>query len=356
MKIAAPLRRIEEVAPLAAAGADEFYCGFEPDEWVRRFGVGTLNRRSVANIATLDELAGVVEAAHAVGKSVSLTLNAQKYSAEQSRYILELADRLSTVGVHAVLVGDTGLLAMLCQGNHDFAVHVSSVASCRNSEAAKLYRDLGARRIILPRHVALHEIGQMVAAVPGMEFEVFALNDGCVFEEGLCHTIHLPPDKGGPICLDDYACAYARVDGGNLSQREVARFEEHERDYGLWLWYQFACGFTMTEQGLPHGPCALCAMAVLRRMGVAALKIVGREAGFARKLRSVQMLKAVLERIEAGAEDLEIAAFAQGLRGKPELCDSGYMCYYPEVLAQLASAPPSRPGAAPPRPPSTTSS
>jgi hypothetical protein len=68
------------------------------------------------------------------------------------------------------------------------------------------------------------------------------------------------------------------------------------------------------------------------RAGVTAVKVVGREANTQRKLRSVQMVRAVIERSARVGED-DVKAFAQGLRRKPEYCRSGYMCYYRDVLA-----------------------
>jgi putative protease len=67
------------------------------------------------------------------------------------------------------------------------------------------------------------------------------------------------------------------------------------------------------------------------RAGVTAVKVVGREANTQRKLRSVQMVRAVIEGSALVGED-DVKAFAQGLRKKPEYCRSGYMCYYRDVL------------------------
>ncbi len=86
--------------------------------------------------------------------------------------------------------------------------------------------------------------------------------------------------------------------------------------YRAWLWYRFGGGFSVTAEGYPFGPCVLCAMPAMARMGITALKVVGREAPTERKLRSVEL----------------VAAIARGLRAREELCDEGYMCYYREVL------------------------
>ena len=339
MKILAPLGKVEEAERLVAAGADELYCGVQPREWEGRFGELLANRRKFGNLHSLSDLERVVNVAHGSDASVSLTLNAQHYSPKQTDYILALAASAAEIGVDAFIVGDAGILAALAAKKMPVRLHVSSIASCRNSQAANWYRELGASRVILPRQVTLAEVATMVRAVPELDFEVFGLNDGCIYEEGVCHTIHLEPQQGGPICLDPYDYQYRRTDGAEPDDEERANLARHEKDHAEWSWYTYSCGFTMTEEGLSHGPCAFCAIPTLQEIGVTALKIVGREAGFGRKLRSVQMMKAVIDKMAAGVDEEELQAFAKGMRNKPELCRSGYMCYFPDILDRPIARP-----------------
>lgn len=333
MKLVAPICAPEEVTILARAGADEFYCGLVPREWEQRFGRSTLNRRMGGNLGSFEELDTVVRTAHDLGKRVSVALNAQKYSRDRWDDILAMFERIAKTGADAVIIGDLGFLAALSQHRLPVRIHLSSVASCHNSETASLAAELGAARVILPRHVTLDEIQAMCRKLPEVEMEAFILNDGCVFEEGSCHTIHLPGQLGGPICLDRYAYTYRRDDGRPLAPAEQERLAANDEAYEKWLWYMFACGFTVTSEGLPHGPCGLCAIPRLAAAGVAAVKIAGREGPLERRRPSVEMVRWVLDRFAEDPSEEALAEFAQGLRHKPELCSSGYMCYYREVLA-----------------------
>jgi hypothetical protein len=213
---------------------------------------------------------------------------------------------------------------------------VSSILSCRNREAARFYRELGADRVIFPRDVTIEEMGRIAAAAPELEYEAFVLNDGCVFEEGGCDTLHLPNRLGGPICLDDYRSCPSRADGKGLGAATAAALEDNESRYRSWLWYRFGCGFSVTAEGYPFGPCGLCAMPLMAELGITAIKIVGREAPLERKLRSVELVAAVRERMAEPCRGAGVAAFARGLRQRQDLCDSGYMCYYREVLDDAA--------------------
>ncbi|HYG90056.1 MAG TPA: U32 family peptidase [Azospirillum sp.] len=329
MKIVAPVSRPEDVAPLAEAGADEFYCGIVPRDWTERFRSSGVNRRIFGNLSTYEELAAVADQAHARGCTVSLVLNAQHYAEEHMAALLELSERFAGLGGDALIVGDVGLLALLADEGPRLRLHASSLLSCRNSEAASLYAALGVRRVVFPRDVTLAEMADVIAANPGIEFEAFVLNDGCVFEEGTCHTIHLPGRLGGPICLDRYASAYARSDDRALSEDEAAALAANDARYEEWLWYRFSCGFSTTESGHPFGPCGLCAMPAMAEAGMTAVKIAGREGPLPRKLKSVEMVRSVRDAMADG----DAVEFARGIRNRPDLCDSGYMCYYREVLS-----------------------
>ncbi len=330
MRLVAPISAPEDIPVLARAGADEFYCGLAPREWQARFGRSTLNRRMSGNLQSFEDLARTIALAHELGKRVSVAFNAQSYSADRWNDLLAMLDRVAASGADAVIVGDLGLLAALYERRLPVRLHLSSVASCHNAQTAELAADLGAARVILPRHVTLGEMRRICRSMPALEFEAFVLNDGCVFEEGSCHTLHLPGPLGGPICLQRFHHEYHRSDGEALRESELERLQSNDEAWEKWLWYMFSCGFTVTAEGLPHGPCGLCAIPQLAAAGVAAVKIAGREGPLERRLKSVEMTRAVLER-SAGAGKREAAAFARGLRGKPELCQSGFMCYYREV-------------------------
>ncbi len=332
MKIVAPVSRLAEIEPLAQAGANEFYCGVVPPEWLGRFHALNANRRPSGNLASYADLASAIERTHAQGATLSLVLNAQHYSGAQAEAAMELAQRFADLGGDSLIVSDLGMLLRLAERLPALRLHVSSVATCRNAAAARLCRELGARRLILPRDVTLAEATAIADEVPDIEIEAFVLNDGCIFEEGACHTIHLPGQLGGPICLDRYQYVYRHRNGRAISARLGARLEENDEAYERWLWYRFSCGFSTTPEGLPYGPCGLCAVPVLRRGKVAAIKIAGREAPTARKLASVQMVKSVVDRVLGGESDAAVRHFAINLRPSEAHCATGFMCYYPEVL------------------------
>lgn len=335
MKITAPISTPAEVEPLVRAGARELYCGVVPPDWIQRFNTSGVNRRVFGNLNGYADLERVVEKAHALDAEVFLVLNAQQYGEQHLDALTEIGARFRSIGGNAAIVADISLIASLAANVPDLAIHVSSVATCRNIESARFFAGLGASRIILPRDVTVAEISAIATELPELEIEAFVLNDGCVFEEGTCHTVHLPMNKGGPICIDNYQFAYRTTEqatgGGQPHERALRRLEQNDLDYKRWLWYRFGNGFSVAPNGYPWGPCGTCAMPAMHAAGVHSVKIAGREGASERKIKSVELVAQVLRRIEAGESEQSVREFAVGLRDAPGHCASGYMCYYPEV-------------------------
>ena len=192
------MRDSSEVGPLLDAGADEFYCGLAPARWQEKFGPAWPNRRhpqsaGVPNEQVLEEMVAAAGTA-----PVHVALNSPHYPAGAVEMLAEFGGHLlQDIGISALIVADMGLLMALVEAGHAGQLHLSSLATSTNAAGSRFFRSLGISRIILPRHLTLVEIEQCVTG--GMDFETFIINDGCVFEEGLCATTH----DAGAFCLAD---------------------------------------------------------------------------------------------------------------------------------------------------------
>jgi putative protease len=326
VRIVAPVSSPREVEMLLHHGADELYCGLCTPEWEAHFGCQWwMNRRSPshANLASWTELEEVVRRAHEREVPVHLALNAPFYTDEGMAYLLRLSEQLAReLQIDTLIVSDINLLMLLAREQLPVHLHLSSLGRCFSSHSAEFYRSLGVRRIILPRQLRLAEIERIVGeASRELEFEVFAVNDGCYFEEGFCQTSH----SLGPFCLADWKPRVYRSKGTQPAPQEI---EGHHREQREYLWYQNNCGSSFQGDGLPNGPCSLCWFGHFRDWGVKAVKIVGREASFVRKLGSIQMVKAIMDAVRSAASPEAIARAARALRATPEHCEKGYMCYF----------------------------
>ena len=337
-KITVPVSHPEEVEMLAAGGAGEFFCGYVPAEWLERYGGAFwLNRRGpvAGNLLQRDDVSLLADRSHARGIPVYVTFNAPYYTPEQQDFLLPLIGRLAEEsGIDGVIVSDVGFLVSLRHALPGLAVHASSVMAAQNPGMIDFLAKLGARRVIFPRSAGLGDIAALCEAARGrLETEAFVLNEGCVFEEGYCMTTHR---TAGALCVQlpdvphrvlpltpGAASSLAGKDRG-AARGMMGAFRDH-------VWFQNGCGNSVTERGVPNGPCALCAVFDLARAGVTSLKIAGRSASSLRKLASVRMVRAVLDLVSGGASREEAAREAVAIRNTPKYCHAGYMCYHREA-------------------------
>jgi len=328
LKILAPVSSAREARHLISCGAGELYCGLHPGIRPGESGKLWVNRRGPgpANISSGEEIKRLTEYAGRQGVPVYLTLNLPFYPPAQYPEIVGLAEEAaSSWGIKAFIVGDPGMITALREKIPGVSIHVSSLLAVLNSASASLFRDLGGSRIIFPRYMGLEELGEIVSRVgPETEYEVFMLNDGCVFEEGYCQASHA---FGGAFCHQPWQYRPIYIPG--LPERQPREpFWQHLGDYRRWLWYIKNCGGMRGPGGAPLGMCGLCAIPNLQAMGVASLKIVGRESPLQKKMASVKLIKEALRIADSLSNEDTVRERIKKLRGTPGLCDSGYMCYF----------------------------
>jgi putative protease len=339
VKVTVPVSHPEEVEMLVENGAGELYCGFVPPEWLERHGGAFwLNRRGPVsgNLHRREDVCLVTERAHVRRVPVFVTFNAPYYTPEQQEFLLPVVERLSTeASIDGVIVSDLGFLMAVRGAFPDLSAHASSVMATLNPGMVELLESVGARRVIFPRSLGLSAIAELCAAAGGrLETEAFVMNEGCVFEEGYCMTTHR---SAGALCVQLPAVPhrFLPLDGAPPSPHAAAAPEEARKlmgAFGDWVWFQNGCGNSVSAGGIPNGPCGLCALHGLARTGVTSLKIAGRSASAYRKLVGLQMVRAVLDLVEKGADREETARKAMELRKTPEFCGARYMCYYREGM------------------------
>jgi len=331
MKITAPATSAAEALELIALGAGELYCGLHPRAWQKESWKDYwLNRRGpgAANMGDLDELARLTEIARARGVPVYLALNMPFYPPQMYGEILSLAgEAVEKYGVDALIMGDPGLIAAVREEYPGVVVHVSSLAAVLNSGSALFFKMLGASRIIFPRYMETEDLREIINKTgKDIEYEVFILNDGCVFEEGYCNVSHA---LGGAFCHGPWAYrTEKRQENKDIRQaRGYDDFNRHLEDYGRWLWSVKNCGGGPGPGGFPLGMCALCGLFELKEAGVCSLKIVGREAPPEKKKASVALARIALEYLHSSDDPEKYRMRIRRLKNTPAICASGHACY-----------------------------
>jgi U32 family peptidase len=97
----------------------------------------------------------------------------------------------------AVLVQDWGLAALIRDRHPGIAIHASTQAAVQGSAAARIARELGASRVVLPRETSLHEMARLHEEEPGIEYEAFVHGALCYSFSGLCLASGLVLGRSG---------------------------------------------------------------------------------------------------------------------------------------------------------------
>ena len=147
MKITAGLGSIDEYERFVHAGADEFFCGYVPYEWTKKYGtVMPLNRREVLSynvqIGSLGELEILAAMVKEYGKPVHLTFNALYYIPEQYPEIAEMIKKCMRIGFDSYIIADPALILYLRKQHIDCEIHLSGETAEVNSGMGDFFQQM----------------------------------------------------------------------------------------------------------------------------------------------------------------------------------------------------------------------
>jgi putative protease len=142
--------------------------------------------RAFAGNFTAPELAAAVGHAHRHGVRVHCAVNAMPRNDEIDRLPAYL-ETLDSIGVDALILADFGAFRLAQKYAPRCARHVSTQAGVTNYEAARVWHEEGASRVILARELSLEEVRVICdRAPPTLEIEAFVHGAMCVSYSGRC--------------------------------------------------------------------------------------------------------------------------------------------------------------------------
>lgn len=174
MELLAPAGNFDKLKTAVYFGADAVYFSG------KRYGL-----RAFAGNFSDDEIISALDYLHSHGKKGYITLNivANDQDFENLDEYLLL---LQKANVDGVIVSDLGLIAYIRKNFPLINVHVSTQANVNNSFSAKVYVDMGVKRIVLARELDLKQIKALHMALPSVELEVFVHGAMCISYSGRC--------------------------------------------------------------------------------------------------------------------------------------------------------------------------
>ncbi len=170
-----PAGNLEKLRTALLYGADAVY-----------IGVPGLSLRTSSAELSLNDLAAGVSEAHSRNVRVYAAINTFARNTHLALVRQTLPGLIDT-GVDALIVSDPGLIRLIRPIAPAVSLNLSTQANTTNTESVRVWQDQGVRRIILARELPLKEIGEIAAAVPGMELEIFVHGAMCVSYSGRCY-------------------------------------------------------------------------------------------------------------------------------------------------------------------------
>ena len=184
-----------EIVQWAAAGVEEFYYGFMPDTWVKKYGWEVCtNRRpypTLPHLTNKKQLREMIQWIHLSKAKAIFAINEHTYPQDLARKIVEMAVFMQGEGADGLIVSDPSMVMLLGAAKVKIPLHASVGLGVQNVEAIEFFRKLGFNRFVLPRKLRPDEILSLLSATPKeVEFEIFLLGEWCFYNDQICFSSH----------------------------------------------------------------------------------------------------------------------------------------------------------------------
>ncbi|MCC6535387.1 MAG: U32 family peptidase [Burkholderiales bacterium] len=277
MELVCPAGTLQALKVAVDNGADCVYTGLRDQTNARNF--------AGLNFGPEDLVSGV-RYAHSKGAKVFVAVNTYPQPDNWERWCAAI-DQAAALGVDAVIVADLGLMAYAAREHPRLRIHLSVQGSATSYEAINFYvRRFNVARAVLPRVLTLSQVQRLIERCDA-EVEVFGFGSLCVMAEGRCSLSSYVTGEGPNLhgaCSPAKAVRWQQTPAGLESRLNgvlVDRYGDGEKAA-----YPTLCKGRYRVGGEPYyaieAPSSLNTLELLpqlQRIGVAAIKIEGRQRG-----------------------------------------------------------------------------
>lgn len=183
-ELLAPAGNYEKLQTTLHYGADAVY-----------LGISEFSLRAKADNFTADELEKAAFLVRDKRKKLYITLNIFAHN----RDVLALREHilhLKKISPDAMIVSDPGVFQIARSLAPEIPLHVSTQSNITNSESAKFWERLGAKRLVLSRELAIDEIKEIRDEV-SVELECFVHGAICISYSGRCYISSFLTGRSG---------------------------------------------------------------------------------------------------------------------------------------------------------------
>jgi U32 family peptidase len=340
MKILAPVDSLGEINILKKAGATEFYCGYIPPEWVEKYNKKSmfsnkydeiqisLNKKDTlySNVENIDILNQMVVEAEECNAQLFLTLNAFCFPSEAYNELEIYLDAIHAAGIHGLIMTDVGLIAHVRNRFPNMKIILSTCNQSLNKWSNQFFKEIGVNRITFPRHVSIDEIIELTKDEENLEFECFALDGRCIYDDGNCKIFH----SIGFFCRDQWDYEYFKSDNASFNYSEMEKLYKNEEFYTRWS--KPYPSINCCINGWRNVSCSICSIpSLISKSRITTLKIAGRGCSKGEKIAMVRYISKAIKMAESGKGYEDLKNYAKKVLLIPEICDNRTRCYMPSL-------------------------
>lgn len=271
-EILAPAGDFEKLVTAIHYGADAVY-----------FGDSQFSLRGKAENFNSDELKRAVDYARSHQVKSYITINIFPHNRdipEIKKHIVFLKEIMPD----AVIVSDLGVFSLFRELAPEIPIHISTQANITNTETAKFWEKLGAKRLVLSRELNIKEIEE-IRRNTSLELEVFVHGSICISYSGRCYISSFLNFRGANKgqCTNSCRWKYYLME----EKRPGEYFPVFEDERGSYI---------LSSKDL----CMIEHLCLLSNIGVDSFKIEGRMKGINYVAGVVKTYREAIDSIEEG--------------------------------------------------------
>jgi putative protease len=177
MELVCPAGNLPSLKAAVDNGADAVYIGFRDETNARHFAGLNFDSKQIEQ--------GLVYArSHATKVYVAINTYPQPDTFAKWR---RAVDQAADYGVDALILADIGVMDYAAEKWPELRLHLSVQASATSHEAVRFYAEqFGVRRAVIPRVLSVKQVAALVDNSP-IPIEVFGFGSLCVMVEGRCY-------------------------------------------------------------------------------------------------------------------------------------------------------------------------
>lgn len=190
-----PAGNLEKLKTAFVYGADAVYIGG------KQFSL-----RAYAGNFNIEEMKEGLHFAHERNKKVYVAVNLLAHNHDLTN-LPSYLEKLQELKADGIIISDLGVLRLAKKYAPDIPKTISTQANVTNYEAALMYKELGASRIVLAREVTMDNMREIKEKVD-ISLEVFVHGAMCVSYSGRCLLSHYMTGRSANLGACAHPCRY----------------------------------------------------------------------------------------------------------------------------------------------------